>query len=49
MINIQYTIIYGYNLKQIKINYKIIQFLEYTYLEDINTTEIIVEIFYIED
>ena len=45
----KYTIIYGYNLKQIKINYNIIQFLEYTYLEDINTNEIIDEIFNIED
>jgi len=45
----KYTIIYGYNLKQININYKIIQFLEYTYLENINTSEIIDEIFNIED
>lgn len=45
----KYTIIYGYNLKQIKINYKIIQFLEYTYLEKIDTKDILDEIFNIED
>jgi len=41
----KYTIIYGFNLQQIKINHKIIQFLEYTYLESINTKDIIDEIF----
>ena len=45
----KYTIIYGYNLKQINIEYNIIQFLEYTYLEKINTNEILDEIYNMED
>jgi hypothetical protein len=47
--NEKLTIIYGYNLKQITINYNIIQVLEYTYLEKIDTNDIINEIFDIED
>jgi hypothetical protein len=45
----KYTIIYGYNLKQINIDYSIIQYLEYTYTENINTTEILDEIYNMED
>lgn len=47
--NEKYTIIYGYNLKKISIDYNIIQVLEYTYLEKIDTNDIINEVFNIED
>ena len=36
----KHTIIYGYNLKKINLDYKIIQFLEYTYLKKIDTKKI---------
>ena len=45
----KYTIIYGYNLKQINLKLKIIQVLEYSYLVDIDTSTILDECFDIED
>ena len=40
----EHTIIYGYNMKKMTLKYKIIQFLEYSYIKKIDSKKIINQI-----
>jgi len=49
LFNEKYTVIYGYNLKQLILKYEILQYLDYSYLEEIDTKDIVDECFYTDD